>query len=141
MEKLNSKTEALMCERFGKDNLIALASVYKGKPYVRAVNSYYMDGSFYVVTDARSSKMLHFTEDPSCAICGDWFTAQAAAENLGHVLLPEHEERMKTLREAFREWYALGHVNEADENTILLRLRLISGVLMDHGTKHEIDFT
>lgn len=45
MQKNISQTsENIMKERFGKDSLIALATVSDGKPYVRAVNSYYEDG-------------------------------------------------------------------------------------------------
>ncbi len=57
MQKLNEKTAALMDERFGCDNVIALATACGDMPYVRGVNAYYMDGAFYVITHAKSNKM------------------------------------------------------------------------------------
>lgn len=46
IQKLNEKTAALMDERFGCDNVIALATACGDMPYVRGVNAYYMDGAF-----------------------------------------------------------------------------------------------
>lgn len=139
-EKRNPTTEGIMNERFGKDSLIALATVENGAPVVRTVNAMYIDGAFYVVTYALSGKMLQIREDPSVAICGDWFTARGVGENLGHVLLESNRPVMEKLRAAFAAWYGNGHTNEADENTCLLRIRLTEGVLFSRGTRYDIDF-
>ena len=56
-EPINEVTDTILTERFGKDSLIALATVSDGVPYVRTVNAVYIDGSFYVVTYALSGKM------------------------------------------------------------------------------------
>ena len=48
---------AMMADRFGHDNLIALATVDGGSPAVRTVNAYYEDGCFYTITYAVSGKM------------------------------------------------------------------------------------
>lgn len=140
-EKFPIKAREIMDERFSCDSLIALATIENNAPYVRAVNSYYEDGSFYVVTYAKSNKMRQIEKNPAVSICGDWFTAQGAGENMGHVLLPENADMMDKLRTVFAEWYDNGHVNEADENTVLLRIRLTRGVLFSHGIRYDIDFT
>ena len=134
-EKFPIEARKIMDERFTCDSLIALATVENGAPYVRAVNSYYEDGCFYVVTHAKSNKMKQIEANPAVSICGDWFTAQGMGENLGHVLLPENADMMDKLRTVFAEWYDNGHVNEADANTILLRIRLNRGVLLSNGTR------
>ena len=56
MRKLSSEAEKIMIERFGKDTVIALATVEHEMPYVRKVNAYYEDGSFYIITYALSIK-------------------------------------------------------------------------------------
>ncbi len=132
---------AIMQERFGHDNLIALATVDGFSPAVRTVNAYYEDGSFYVVTYALSGKMQQIRANPQVAICADWFTARGVGENLGHILLKENAELAGKLRTAFSEWYGNGHINEEDVNTIILRVRLTNGVLFHHGTRYEINFT
>lgn len=133
-------TNAIIQERFGKDSLIALATVDGDIPAVRTVNTVYIDGAFYVVTYALSGKMKQIAKNPTVAICGDWFTAHGVGENLGHVLLEENQNIMEKLRTAFSAWYNNGHTNEADPNTCLLKIRLTDGVLFSHGTRYDIEF-
>ena len=138
--KNNEITNAIIQERFGKDSLIALATVDGDIPAVRTVNTVYIDGAFYVVTYALSGKMKQIAKIPTVAICGDWFTAHGVGENLGHVLLEENQNIMEKLRTAFSAWYNNGHTNEADPNTCLLKIRLTDGVLFSHGTRYDIEF-
>lgn len=139
-EKLSEKTQKIMNERFGKDSLISVATVSGGKPFVRTVDAYYENGCFYVVTYALSNKMLHIKENPSAAICGDWFTAHGTGENLGYVLSEENKPLMERLREIFKEWYYNGHTNESDPNTCILRIKLTDGVLFSNGVRYDIEF-
>lgn len=139
-EKFPEAARKIMDDRFSCDSLIALATVDGNQPAVRAVNSYYEDGCFYVITYALSNKMKQIAANPAVSICGDWFTAQGIGENLGHVLLPEHEDVMDKLRTVFAEWYDNGHVNESDKNTVLLRIRLTRGTLFSNGVRYDIDF-
>ena len=141
-EKFPQAAREIMNERFGHDSLLALATIDEnGAPWVRTVNAYYEDGSFYVVTYALSNKMKQIAKTSAVAVSGDWFTARGTGENMGHILAKENEEMGDKLRSAFASWYDNGHTNEADVNTVILRIRLTSGVLFSHGTRYEIDFT
>ena len=137
---MNADIAAKMTERFGHDNLIALATVDGDSPAVRTVNAYYEDGCFYTVTYALSGKMQQICQNPKVAICGDWFTAHGIGESMGHILLPENAALADKLRAAFAAWYDNGHTNETDPNTIILRIRLTDGVLFHHGTRYDITF-
>ena len=140
MEKRTEKTEAILMERFGRDCLISLATVEDGMPYVRGVNAFYQDGSFYVLTHALSNKVRQIEKNDAVSICGEWFTAQGTAMSLGAFLREENREiadRMKTL---FAGWLDNGHVNLEDEHTCILKIRLKNGVLFSHGTRYDIDF-
>ena len=139
--KQNETTNRILTDRFGKDTLIALATVEDGIPHVRTVDAVYIDGAFYVVTYSLSGKMRQIAKNPTVAISGEWFTAHGIGENLGHVLLRENKEIMDILRAAFAAWYGNGHTNEADLNTCLLKIKLTDGVLFSDGTRYEIDFT
>ena len=70
-EKLTPGIQQIMEERFGCDTLLSLATVEDGRPYVRIVDSYYEEGSFYVITYALSNKMRHIAEHPEVAVCGE----------------------------------------------------------------------
>ena len=130
----------IIVDRFSKDSLISLATVDGAHPYVRTVNSYYEDGAFYIITYALSNKMRQIAANSDVAICGEWFTAHGIGENMGHV----HDEKnviiMVALRKAFAEWYDNGHTDENDPNTCLLRIRLTNGILLNNGTKYDLDF-
>ena len=137
-ESFSLVARKIMDMRFGCDSLIALATMDGNVPSVRAVNAYYEDGCFYVVTHALSNKMKQIAANPAVGICGEWFTGHGVGESLGHVLAQSNAEMMSKLRAVFDEWYDNGHVDESDPNTILLRVRLTDGVLMSDGVRHEI---
>jgi len=135
----------IMTERFSHDCLISVATVDGGKPYVRTVDGFYENGAFYTVTYALSKKIKQIQANPEVAVCGDWFTAHGIGENLGWVRDERNAEMMKKLREVFSSWYKNGHVNESDQNTCLLRIKLSNGDLIDNDKKYgewlfKVDF-
>ena len=141
MEKLSIEAKRIMIERFGKDNIIALATTEDGIPYVRNVNSYYEDGAFYVITYGLSNKMKQIEKNTNAAIAGDWFTAHGKAINLGWFGKDENKSIAEKLRNAFHTWIDNGHNDFEDENTCILCIKLTDGVLFSHGTRYDIDFT
>lgn len=140
MDKLTEVTTRIMEERFGKDNVIALATVGEGEPYVRYVNSYYEEGAFYIITYGLSNKMRQIEKNKAVSIAGDWFTAKGKGLSLGYFGKPENAEMAKKLREVFAEWIDNGHNNFADENTVILKIELIEGILFSQGKRYHIDF-
>ena len=140
MEKLNEESKRIIEERFGKDSIIALATLDGDVPWVRSVNGFYENGAFYVITYALSNKMQQIEKNPNVAIAGDWFTAHGKGVNLGYFGKSENREIAEKLRKAFAEWIDNGHNNFEDENTCILCVRLTDGVLFSHGTRYDIDF-
>ena len=141
MKKLNSESSKIMIERFGKDNIIALATCTNNIPYVRSVNAYYENSAFYVITYGLSNKMKQIKENPNVAISGDWFTACGTGINLGYFGKAENSEIADKLKIAFASWIDNGHNNFDDENTCILKIQLTNGVLFSHGKRFSIDFT
>ncbi len=137
MKKLSEEAEKRMTERFGKDVVIALATVEKETPYVRYVNAYYENGAFYIITHALSNKIKHMTNNSAVAIAGEWFTAHGTGINLGYFGKEDNHAIAEKLKKIFAEWIDNGHNNFDDENTIILRVELTSGLLLSHGTKYE----
>ena len=141
MEKLTKEAEEILVERFGKDSIIALATTVDETPYVRNVNAFYVDGAFYVLTYGLSNKMKQIEVNPIVALAGDWFTAHGKGVNLGYFGKEENKDIANKMREAFSEWIDNGHNNFDDVNTCILRIDLIDGLLLSHGTRYEIDFS
>lgn len=141
MEKLTKEAEEILVERFGKDSIIALATTIDEVPYVRNVNAFYVDGAFYVLTYGLSNKMKQIEINPIVALAGDWFTAHGKGINLGYFGKDENKDIANKMRVAFSEWIDNGHNNFDDVNTCILRIDLIDGLLLSHGTRYEIDFS
>ncbi len=142
----------LLEEKFGggKDNLISLATIArepgpdgKPSPVVRGVDATYEDGTFYVVTNAKSNKMLQIAQNPEVAVASlqEMFTASAVGENLGWALDPKNARLRAKLRTAFAGWYDMAN-NEQDENCCFLAIHLTKGTLnINHWEKlYHLDF-
>ena len=142
----------LLEEKFGcgKDNAISLATIArepgadgKPRPVVRSVDAYYEDGTFYVVTYAKSNKMQQIAQNPEVSVAGclEMFTAIGTGENLGWVLDPKNAELRTKLRTAFAAWYDMAN-NEQDENCCILAVHLTRGTLnINHWEKlYHMDF-
>lgn len=130
-----------MNNRFGKDNVIALATIENNIPYVRSVNAFYNDKAFYVITYALSNKMKQIENNPIVAISGEWFTAHGKGINLGYIGKDENTEIANKLRKVFVEWIDNGHNDFNDENTCVLCIELTDGILYSNGIRYDIDFS
>ena len=139
-------------ERCGnnKDNVISLATIATEVsadgnpiPIVRDVDAYYEDSVFYVITYAKSNKMLQIAQNKEVAfsVNFEWFSGNGIGENLGWVLDPKNAELRTKLRTVFAAWYDDAN-NEKDENCCILAIRLTRGtVIKDHGAvRYNIDF-
>lgn len=138
MKKFNPEAEKIMTERFGKDTVIALATVENGIPYVRNVNAYYENGAFYTITYALSNKMKHIKNNPLVAIAGEWFTAHGNGIDLGCLGKKENLMLTEKLKSAFSGWIDNGHTDFEDENTIILCVELTDALLLSHGKRYEL---
>lgn len=132
------EAETAMQERFGHDNVLALATVENGQPWVRSVNACYEDGAFYVITYALSNKMKQIEKNPAVALAGEWYTARGLGENLGFVGKPENAAMTARLRQAFASWIDNGHTNFEDENTVILRIRVTEATLYAAGVRYDL---
>ncbi|MDE6762773.1 MAG: pyridoxamine 5'-phosphate oxidase family protein [Oscillospiraceae bacterium] len=141
MEKLNAKIKQIMNERFGKDSVIALATVENGMPYVRNVNAYYENRAFYIITHGLSDKMRQIERNPVAAVAGEWFTAHGEGINMGYFGKPENSGIAEKLKNVFAECIDNGHNDFDDINTCILQIRLTDGVILSHGMRIEVDFT
>lgn len=138
---MDKEINNILKERFSSDSLISVATVDSfGVPWVRIVDAIYMDGAFYTITHNSTNKMKHIFENPSVAVCGEWFSGHGKAESLGYVRKEENRELAYRLRESFTSWYDNGHTNEDDVNTVILKITVTNGILYSDGKKYEFTF-
>ena len=130
MKQFSREAEQIMMERFGKDTIISLATTENATPYVRYVNAYYENGSFYIITHALSNKIKHIKANPVVAIAGQWFTAHGRGVSLGYFGKKENCVMAEKLKKVFAQWIDNGHTDFSDENTIILCVQLTSSCSM-----------
>ena len=139
MKQFSREAEQIMMERFGKDTIISLATTENATPYVRYVNAYYENGSFYIITHALSNKIKQIKANPVVAIAGEWFTAHGRGVSLGYFGKKENCVIAEKLKRVFAEWIDNGHTDFSDENTIILCVQLTEGILFSHGTRYDME--
>ena len=113
-----------------------MATAVDNVPYVRSVDAFYEDGSFYVLTYGLSGKMQQIKQNPTVAISGEWFTAQGEGINRGYFGSEENKEIAGKMRTVFAAWIDNGHNNFEDVNTCILQIRLTNGVLFSDGNRY-----
>ena len=141
MKKINAEIEKILIERFSKDSLISLATAADNMPYVRTVDAYYDNGSFFVLTHALSNKMKQIKANPNVAISGEWFTARGKGIDLGYINKQENKAVSDKMKTYFAAWIDNGHNDLEDENTVILQIRLTDGTLVVDNEWIDIDFT
>ncbi|HEY8389988.1 MAG TPA: pyridoxamine 5'-phosphate oxidase family protein [Clostridia bacterium] len=134
-----------------KEELIALATVASSpnaegnpRPAVRMICAYYENGVFYASTNAKSKKMLQIEKNNEVAIAGQgWYTFHGEAENLGWV----KDEKNAAIRAKFKKIFGWFDEDGDEDNpdSIVLRITLTEGVIIDHSKKYgkgyyKIDF-
>lgn len=135
---MNKEIDDILKFRFGNDSLVSVATVDScGAPWVRTVDSIYIDGAFYTVTHNSTNKMKHIRENPSVAICGEWFSGHGRAESLGYIRNEENIDLADKLRNAFASWYDNGHTDENDVNTVILKITVTDGIIYKDGKRFE----
>ena len=138
---MNYFNEALetMKTLYGKDTVMALATVHEGKASIRNINAYYKDSSFYITSYALSNKMKEIEQNPSAALCHGLFVAHGTGENLGNPLKKSNLALRDELKRVFCAFYDK-HVNEADKNTCILKITLTDAVVFHNNYKYRVDF-
>ena len=138
MKEMNEEVRKIMSDRFGKDNVIALATAKNNVPYVRYVNSFYENGNFFIITHLLSNKMKQIKDNSSVSIAGERFTGHGRAINLGYFGKEENSWIADKLKMVFSKWIENGHNDFEDENTIILCIKLTDGILFSNGKRYEL---
>jgi uncharacterized pyridoxamine 5'-phosphate oxidase family protein len=134
------KSLQVMDELFARDCQFSLATTSGNTPSVRVIDTFYDDGSLYIVTYRLSNKVQEMLGNPQVALCNQLYRFRGVAVDAGHPLQPENREIREKLTQAFAPWY-FKHNNENDENMCYIRVKLTEGFFFKDGTGYAVDFT
>jgi len=139
-EKIYQQSLKVLDDLFGKDTQFALATAQDNKPFVRFVDVYYFDGSFYLITYATSKKVVDIMANPHVALVSHRLHRfMGEATNIGHPLKPENALIREKLVQAFEKWYFLAN-NEKDPHTCLIQIKLHEGFFYKDEVGYKVDF-
>ncbi len=129
----------IMKPLFAKDCTFYLATAKNNRPSIRVVDTYYENGSFWIVTYGKSRKVDEILHNPRVALCNNFHRFSGRAYHADHPLQKENQAIRELLTDAFKPWYFL-HNDESDEAMCYIRIELESGFCHDNGTGYEINF-
>ena len=133
------KSLNILKELFAKDYQFALATSSDNTPSVRFVDTFYDDDAFYIVTYAKSQKVMDIEKNPKISFCNQMYRFSGTACNIGHPLSKENHDIREKLIKVFEPWYFL-HNNENDENMCYVKIILKNGFFYKDGTGYKVDF-
>lgn len=126
-------------ELFRKDCLFSLATAKDNIPSVRVVDTYYEHEAFWIVTYAKSQKVIEIESNPNVALCHNFYSFRGKAFNVGHPLNENHKEIRAKLIVAFQPWY-FAHNNEDDEHMCYVKFVPETGFFYQNGTGYKANF-
>lgn len=109
MEKTNIKNsgiENIIKERYSQDTVLLIATAMNNVPTVRCVDTFYYDGSFWIVTDLRTNyvKEIQSNENVMISDAGhNRFWCKASV--IGHPLEDKNLAIREVFRKVFHYWY------------------------------------
>lgn len=137
--ELYNKSIKVMNELFAKDYQFALATSVNNIPSVRFVDTFFDNGSFYIVTYGKSKKVKDIEANPNVSLSNKQYRFHGMAYNIGHPLESHNAEIREKILVAFEPWY-FEHNNEDDENMCYIKIELSSGFFYKDGTGFNVDF-
>ena len=137
---MDREAETIMAERFGKDAVIALATVADGVPPC-AVRGRLLSGGG--VLHRHGQPLAENGPDtgkiPGWLWRGNGSHGHGHAEDQGPFDRAENRDIANTLRQAFASWLVNGHTDPSAEETHILRVTLRDGLLLSQGTRYVLE--
>jgi general stress protein 26 len=133
------KAMEVMEELFAKDCVFAMATAQDNRPSVRFVDTFFQDGSFFVVTHAKTQKVRELETNSHVALSNHFYRFSGYAHNIGHPLTPENQELRSKLIEVFEPWY-FPHNDENDQDMCYVRIELVEGFFCKDGMGYAVNF-
>ena len=118
MENYIKRAKEVMQENFGHVMEMCLASCVDNNVTVRALNTYYNDGKFYVLSKASNSLIHDIATNPRVGLCYGSHNIYGTARSLGHPL----EAKNASLRKLLKKQFSLNYGEYVDENNPEMRI-------------------
>ena len=107
----------ILKERYSEDSILLVATAKENVPSVRCVDSFYYDGSFWIVTDTRANYVKEIQGNKHVMISDAGHNRfWCNAEVVGHPLEEKNLSIREVYKKVFHHWYE--EVNNEDIDTV-----------------------
>ena len=107
----------ILKERYSEDTILLVATSKDNVPSVRCVDSFYYDGSFWIVTDTRANYVQEILGNKHVMISDAGHNRfWCNAEVTGHPLQENNKSIREVYKKVFHHWYE--EVNNEDIDTV-----------------------
>lgn len=135
----DSNVVNLLQEKYSQDTILLLVTAKDNVPSVRSVDSFYYDGSFYVVTDSRCNYVQELMSNKYAMISdGGHNRFWCEAINAGHPLAEQNKDIREVYLKMFENWYK--EVNNEDlETTCYIKVTPYKGYIHKDKIGYRFD--
>lgn len=128
----------ILSERYGQDTILLIATAKDNVPTVRSVDSFYYDGSFWIVTDTRTNYVQEILSNTYAMISDAGHNRfWCEAEMVGHPLDDKNLAIREVYMKMFHHWYKEVN-NEELKTTCFVKVTPYKGYL--HKDKQGYNF-
>ncbi len=141
MNKEYERMFRILVKEFGKQRKMYLAMSSCGVPLVKIVTTYYLKGSFYLVTHESSKITEQITKNDKVSICpsASFHKFSGEAVNIGHPLKDGNREIRDLLTETMSDWYFSSH-DESDPKMCLIQIKINTAFTYANKIGYNYDF-
>lgn len=139
MNKLFERVIKHLNKQFSKDRNMALATSFENLTTLRIVDTYYLEGSLYIVTHDNSEKVKQILKNKNVSLCVNLNEFQGEAYHIGRPLDKRNKELREILINAFSNWY-FAHNDESDPKMCYIQVRLDSCITYIGKKGYIVDF-
>lgn len=117
MKYSNSDVESILREKYKEDTILLIATANNNIPTVRSIDTFYYQGSFYIVTDTSCNYVQEVINNENVMLSdGGHNRFWCKGEMIGHPLQEKNKEIRDVYMKVFHHWYK--EVNNEELDTV-----------------------
>jgi general stress protein 26 len=125
----DSKIFEIIKERYNNDTVLLIATAKNNQPSIRCVDTFFYDGSFWIVTDLSCNYVKEIQSNEYVMISdGGHNRFWSKASVVGHPLDEKNKNIRKIFMEIFRHWYEEVN-NEKNPNVCYIKVTPYKGYI------------
>ena len=129
----------ILQDRYSEDTILLISTAKENVPSIRSVDSFYYDGSFWIVTDSRNNYVTEILSNENVMISdGGHNRFWCKAEVVGHPLMEKNLVIREVYMKVFHNWYKEVN-NESLKTTCFIKATPYKGYVHKDKMGYKFD--